>query len=71
LIWQVVPGSDEQELQVLYFFRDLNGPVYLIAVFAAEDGNGGEFDDEFKAQLKILADELLLENFRYALAQKL
>ena len=45
--------------QVIYYFHDLNMPVYLLAVFGP--GEWVEFDEEFREQLAMLVEELLAE----------
>jgi hypothetical protein len=47
------------EALVLYFFRDLNMPLYLIALFA--DGEC-EFDDDFREEMAALVKELVEEH---------
>ena len=56
-IWQVEDGSAE-EVQIVYFFRDLEIPLFLVAVcFEPFE----EFDAEFCAELMKLASELASE----------
>jgi hypothetical protein len=56
-IWQVEDGS-ENEVQVVYFFRDLEMPLFLVAVcFEPFE----EFDAEFCSELITLTAELAAE----------
>jgi hypothetical protein len=48
------------EPQLVYFFRDLNMPVYLIAIFP--NGDAVNFDDEFRQQLAALVESLIQEH---------
>ena len=48
------------EPQVVYFFRDLNTPLYLLAIYP--DGQSVEFDDEFRQLLAGLVDTIIQEH---------
>lgn len=50
-------GRDREAL-VLYFFRDLNMPLFLLALFA--DGKC-EFDEDLRAEMEVLVNELVDE----------
>ena|SRR6266851_2271791 len=50
-------GRDRDAL-ILYFFRDLNMPLFLLSVFA--DGDC-EFDNEWRSEMAALVDHLVAE----------
>jgi hypothetical protein len=59
-IWQIADGGDD-EVQVVYFFRDLEMPLFLIAIcFEPFE----EFDADFCAELTTLTAELVQEHQR-------
>jgi hypothetical protein len=59
LHWPTAPKK--ARAQVIYYFHDLNMPVYLLAVFGPGEWIG-DFDEEFREQLGKLVTELLAEH---------
>ncbi len=51
------PACRENGPQAVYFFRDLNMPVYLITVLQA--GESTEFSSSDKARMRATVDELI------------
>jgi hypothetical protein len=59
LLWPYKDRSgQDSEALILYFFRDLNMPLFLVALFA---GGDCEFDDESRGEMAALVDQLLSE----------
>jgi len=62
LLWTYRTARDQKrEVLIVYFFRDLNMPLYLLAVFA--DGDC-DFDDEWRAEMAELVAQLVEEHAR-------
>jgi hypothetical protein len=59
LRWPTPPSRPR--VQVIYYFHDLNMPVYLLAAFGPGEWIK-EFDEEFREQLRDLVEELLAEH---------
>lgn len=55
--WKVDEVNDK-EVQVVYFFHDLEVPLFLVAIC---EEPFEEFDEHFSAELKVLAQELVAE----------
>lgn len=60
LLWPYEDNDLKREAQIIYFFRDLNMPLYLLAVFI--DGDRVDFDDEWRNEMARLAAELIEEH---------
>jgi hypothetical protein len=59
LLWPTAPRK--ARMQVIYYFHDLNMPLYLLAVFGPGEWIE-EFDEDFRQQLAGLVDQLLAEH---------
>lgn len=59
-MWPGGTLDEAGEPQVVYFFRDLNIPVYLLAIYP--DGESVDFDEDFGLQLAALVEELVREH---------
>lgn len=55
------PAHGRNSPRVIYFFRDLNMPVYLVAVLGK--GESTRFSKSDKAQMRVLVEELVREQW--------
>lgn len=57
LLWSTNRKEENCEAQIIYYFRDLNMPLYLLAIFPA--GDWIEFDDEWRLEIAKVVSELI------------
>jgi hypothetical protein len=60
LLWPVDGTAEADEAQIVYYFRDLNMPIYLLAVYAP--GERAEFDDATCEVVRTLVAEIVEEH---------
>ena len=60
LVWPVKRQGKVSEMQVVYLFRDLNMPLYLLAIYP--EGERIDFSDAWCAEIEKLVAELIEEH---------
>ena len=62
LFWPFKDKGKERVAQVIYFYRDLHVPLYLLAIYA--EAKPVEFDDSWRGEMSQLANMLVREHGR-------
>jgi len=60
LVWPFKSKGKDRQAQVIYFFRDLSLPLYMLAVLA--EAKIVEFDDSWRGEMAQLAEMLVREH---------
>ena len=60
IIWPISDQDHRKDTQVIYYFRDLNMPLYMLAI--SEDGEFADVDDEWREEVSQLVEVLVQEH---------
>lgn len=60
LLWPCKAKGKARLAQVIYFFRNLNLPLYMLAIYA--DAKPVEFDDSWRGEMAQVAEDLVREH---------
>ncbi len=62
LVWPLRQSSDRAPMRIVYYFCDLNMPLYLLAIFTEDERI--DLTATFRAELTQLVNELVAESNR-------